>query len=116
MVLISYDEVVGRCLIKVREDHYSNFHADFAQVLLQKVGSRREQALHQSAMDKGNVDKANAILQKMADGLPWTVTICKMGGLGGEPLDFLKAKTEEDTGGPGDEGTDEGTWKGQRRR
>ena len=97
VVLISYEEVVGRCIIKVREDHYANFHADFAQALLQKAGSRRDQALYQAALDKGDHDKAQAILQRMAEGLPWIVTICRMNSLGGTPLDFLKAKTAEDT-------------------
>jgi len=97
VVLINYEEAVGRCLIKVREDHFANFHADFASILLQKAGSRREQALYQTGKDKNDLDKASKILQRMADGLPWIVTICKMNGLEGEPLEALRPKPEEDT-------------------
>jgi len=97
VVLISYQETTGRCLIKVREDHYTNFHSDFSQVLLQKIGTRREQAMHQIALDNGNHEKVNAVLNQLAERLPWKITICKMNSMGGEPIDYLRAKTAEDT-------------------
>lgn len=98
VIKINYDEVLGRAVIHARSDWYPALQVELPEAVMQKCGTRRDQALFHQARQDNNEEGMKELCAIVAGTLPWMVTVANDGDSlsNEEPVEALRRRTDFD--------------------